>query len=178
MLQIVVPEQEYFDEKEETFVKKPSVTLRLEHSLISIAKWEARWEIPYLSTGDKNSEQTLDYIRCMSIDKVNPEVFSRLSLENMKDIQEYVTAKMTATWFSEDTQPSNREIITAEIIYYWMIELGVPAEYQKWHINRLLTLIRTINEKRKPEKKMSTQDMIAQRKRLNAERLAKYSKKG
>lgn len=178
MLQIVVPEQEFYNEEDETFVKKPSVTLRLEHSLISIAKWEAKWEIPYLSTADKTTEQVIDYIRCMTVDKVDPEVYERLSLENMKNIQEYITAKMTATWFTETPSPSHREIITSEIIYYWMIELGIPAEYQKWHINRLLALVRTINEKRKPAKKMSTQDMIAQRKALNEARLKKYNTHG
>lgn len=169
MLQITIPEKEYFDERTETFVYVKGYTLQLEHSLISISKWEAKWRKPWLGKEDKTDEETLDYIRCMTITKdVDPIVYQSIPITERARIKEYIHNPMTATWFKEDHTPPSRRVITSELVYYWMIANNIPIECEKWHFNRLLTLIRICGEKNKTPKKMSKSD----RQRLMAQRRA------
>ena len=171
MLLVTVPAGEMFDEEAQEFVIIPETTLRLEHSLVSLAKWESRWKKPFLST-DKTREMSIDYIRCMNITQnVNPLVFNFISDENINRINEYIDDTMTATWFNNrNTGEPNREVVTAEIIYYWMIALQIPVEFQKWHLNRLLTLIRVCNIKNTPKEKMSQQDILRMHRAAHAAR--------
>lgn len=182
MLYITVPEAEYFVESTSSFVHIKEQKLQLEHSLVSISKWEAKWHKPFLSKEPKTTEETIDYIRCMTITpNVDPMVYAGLSKDNIEDINAYIENPMTATWFNKENLPKGRgseEIVTSEIIYYWMIALQIPPEYQKWHLNRLLTLIQVCNIKNQPPKKMKKSEIIERNKRLNAARRAKYNSKG
>ena len=181
MLTIIVPGSESFDPVTETFFQTKEQKLELEHSLLSIAKWESKWQKPFL---DKNTQKTVeesrDYIRCMTITQnVKPEVYLALTNENYQQISDYLEAPMTATWFT-DTQnkPPSREIITAEVIYYYMAALQIPFTCEKWHFNRLMTLIRVCSEKNKPPKKMSQRAIMSQNQAINAARKAKTHSKG
>lgn len=180
MLRITVPGTEAWDDEKEEFVTIGDVELELEHSLVSLSKWEAKWEKPFLSTPDKTDEQILWYIKAMTLTPDVPdEVFERLSKDNGAEIDGYITARMTATWFTDlPNQPPNTEIITAEIIYYWMITLNIPVKFEIWHLNRLLTLIRVCNEKNSPRKKMSRADTAARQRELNEQRRKMYGTKG
>lgn len=180
MLQIKIPAIEEWDEVKEEFVYAKEQTLQLEHSLVSLSKWESKWCKPFLSNKEKTQEETLDYIRCMTITQnVDPEVYSRLTNENILQINDYINAPMTATTFSKDNNGKrNNETITNEIVYYWMITLGIPSEYQKWHLNRLLTLIRVCNIKNQPPKKKSKSEIFAQNAALNAARKRQLNTRG
>ena len=172
MLTITVPAFEMWDEKNEKFVNIKECTLQLEHSLISLSKWESKWCKPFLFTKEKTEEETLDYVRCMTLtSRVSPEVYYGLTSENIKAINRYIEAPMTATCFGADRNGrGNREIVTSELIYYWMIALNIPFECQKWHLNRLLTLIRVCNIKNQPAKKMSRRGIMSSNAALNAAR--------
>ena len=172
MLTITVPAFEMWDEKNEKFVNIKECTLQLEHSLISLSKWESKWCKPFLFTKEKTEEETLDYVRCMTLtSRVSPEVYYGLTSENIKAINRYIEAPMTATCFGADRNGrGNREIVTSELIYYWMIALNIPFECQKWHLNRLLTLIRVCNIKNQPAKKMSRREIMSRSAALNAAR--------
>lgn len=181
MLEIEIPGETIYDDETEKFVDvSKTVKLTLEHSLISLSKWEAKYERPFL--GDKNQtvEETLDYIKFMTVTRnVDDSVYDRLTRENSVAIANYIAASNTATTFNSfDEKPSSREVITSEIIYYWMVALSIPFECEKWHINRLLTLIRVINEKNKPEKKIDRQTLIARQRELNEARKKKLNTKG
>jgi hypothetical protein len=180
VLQIEIPLAEAFDEDASEFRSLEAVTLNLEHSLVSLSKWESRWEKPFLGDEEKTEEQTLDYVRAMILGRNPPgEAFSRLSADNIKEINEYINARMTATWFTERPEPKKApEVVTAEVIYYSMIALGIPFECQYWHLNRLLTLIRVCNIKNKPAKNMTRGEMIARQREINAERRQKYGSRG
>lgn len=181
MLGIVVPAGEGFDESNNEFVTWPAVELHLEHSLSSLSKWEGFFEKPFLSAEAKTMEETLWYVRAMCLDPdVPPEVFTRLSKDNLDSINTYLNAKMSATWIRDDKRrPPSREIITAEIIYYWMVSLHIPFEpCETWHLNRLMMLIRVCNEKNTPGKKMSAHEVGERNRALNAERLAKLGTRG
>lgn len=180
MLQITIPSQELWDERKQEFVETKEQTLQLEHSLVSLRKWESKWCKRFLSKEEKTAEETIDYIRCMTLTQnVNPEVYSFLTKENIEQINAYIEAPMTATYFSEDRngKPS-REHITAEVIYYWMIALNIPFECQKWHLNSLLTLIRVCNVKSQPPKKMSKRDIMSRNAALNAARRKQFGTTG
>lgn len=181
MLRIIIPKSESYDETNNRFIEYPEKELRLEHSLISISKWESKWKKPFLGKEEMTTEETLDYIKCMTITQnVEPSVYSRLSIKNIEDIKAYINDPMTATWFSKTTSntPGNNSVITSEIIYWQMIALQIPSEYQTWHLNRLLTLIRICAEKNKPDKKMSKSALAKRNRSLNAARRAKLGSRG
>lgn len=180
MLDLFVPEKEFWnDEKQEFSYTKP-LTLQLEHSLVSLSKWESKWCKPFLGKDDKTNEQTIDYIRCMTITQhVKPDVYNNLPPEAFVAVKDYINAPMTATWFSERAgAKQNKEVITAEIIYHWMIAQNIPMECQKWHLNRLLTLIRVCAIKNSPPQKMDKKSMRRQNRALNEARKAQLNTKG
>ena len=180
MLKIIIPSTEMWDEVNEKFVYSKEQVLQLEHSLVSLSKWESKWCKPFLSKENKTFEETIDYIRCMTINQQVPdEVYNCLTGENIREINEYISAPMTATRFSNDVMgKGSREQITSELIYYWMIALNIPFECQKWHINRLLTLIRVCNIKNQPSKKMSRREIMSRNTALNAARRKKLRTNG
>ena len=173
MLQIVVPGGELWDEKNEQFLYSKDTILKLEHSLISISNWESKWCIPFLES-DKSAEQLLDYIKCMTLNKdVDPLVYNRLTGDNIRAINEYIQAPMTASKITEDPHSKrSTEFVTSELIYYWMTVYNIPVQFEKWHINRLIMLIRICSEKNKPEKKMSQAEIKARHRAINAQRRA------
>lgn len=180
MLTIEIPATEIFDEVKGEFVYTKEQTLQLEHSLLSISKWESKWCKPFLGKQNKSSEEIVDYIKCMTLNKnVNDTVYGCLSQANITAINDYIGAPMTATYFS-NTEHNKRssEQITSELIYYWMIALNIPFECQKWHINRLLTLIRVCNIKNQPPKKMSKREIMSRNAQLNAARRQQLNSKG
>lgn len=181
MLRITIPASELWDEKKEEFITvAKEQTLQLEHSLVSLSKWESNWHKPFLTKEDKTYEETVDYIRCMTITQnVNPEVYNRLTNSNITAINKYIEDSMTATVFRNDNQRGgSREQVTSELIYYWMITLNIPMECQKWHLNRLLTLIRVCNIKNAPPKKRSKSETINEWAALNAARKQKMNSTG
>ena len=180
MLQITIPATEQWDEQLQQFVNTKEQTLQLEHSLVSLSKWESKWNKAFLSKNEKTLEETLDYIKCMTINQnVNPDVYRCLNADHIEKINRYIEAPMTATTFNDQKQSkANREVITAELIYYWMIALNIPFECQKWHLNRLLTLIRVCNIKNTPPKKMSKRATAKQYASLNAARRKQMNTSG
>ena len=180
MLRITIPASEQWDERKQEFVQTKGQTLQLEHSLVSLSKWESKWNKAFLSKGEKTYEETIDYIKCMTITQnVDPNVYNSLSAEHFDQINKYIEAPMTATSFNEDKNGrANREVVTAELIYYWMIALNIPFECQKWHLNRLLTLIRVCNIKNAPPKKMGKRATASQYAQLNAARRKQLGSKG
>ena len=182
MLTIVVPETELFDESKQEFVKYEAKTQQLEHSLVSLSKWESKWCKPFLTKDEKTFDETLDYIKCMTVTQnVKPDVYLRLTRENVEQINKYIEAPMTASYIYEDNSGRgkiNNEQVTAELIYYWMISLNIPFECQKWHLNRLIMLIKVCNHKNQPPKKMSKRDIMSRNAALNAARRQKLNTKG
>ena len=180
MLQIKIPiSPEGWDEKKRQFVEPKVQVLRLEHSLVSLSKWESKWCKPFFSKEEKTYEETIDYIKCMTLTQHgDPEVDEYLTEEKSRQANAYIEAPMTATTFSDNRAGGKRETITAELIYYWMIALNIPFECQKWHINRLITLIRVCNVKNTPPKKRNKNDIAREQARLNAQRRAKLNTKG
>lgn len=180
MLIITVPGVESYDEKLEKFVNIGDVTLELEHSLVSLSKWESEFEKPFLGKGEKSSEETLGYVRCMIVGEIpRGDYLKRLSKDNLEAIHAYIERKMTATWFSDQPgTPKSREVITSELVYYWMTAFQIPFECEAWHLNRLFTLIRICGIKQAKPKKMSRSEMAARNRELNAQRKAQLGTKG
>lgn len=181
MLQItvtIVPEG--WDEKRQEFVEPKTQTLQLEHSLVSLRKWESKWCKAFLSKKEKTLEETVDYIKCMTLTQnVNPETYNYLTKKHIDQINEYISAPMTATYFYEEkTSGQKQETVTAELIYYWMIALQIPFECQKWHLNQLMALIKVCNIKNSPPKKMSRQAMASRNAALNEARRKQWGTNG
>lgn len=181
MLQLTIKETELFDEAANRRIRIKGATIKLEHSLVSLSKWESKWKIPFLATENKTSEMMTDYVRCMTITQnVDPNVYNGLTAQDIKAVQDYIDDPMTATTFKKmDGGKKNRSVTTAEIIYYWMVSLQIPFDpCEKWHLNKLLTLIRVCDEKNSPKKKMSRREAMQQQKSLNAARRARYNTHG
>ena len=180
MLRLVIPEVELWDEVKQEFVYSKEQTLELEHSLVSLSKWESKWNKAFLSNRDKTEEEILDYIKCMTLTPdVPPITYSFLSRNDFAKINDYIVAPMTATVFSDDkTSKSSRETVTAELIYYWMIALNIPFECQYWHLNRLLTLVKVCNIKNAPPKKRSRREIMSRNAALNAARRKELNTSG
>lgn len=181
MLILDIPSCEMFDEETDRFITVKEQTIKLEHSLLSVSKWESKWCKPFLDKNPKTKEETLDYVKCMIITPMkNYDVVSSFTSEQFNKISEYIDSPMTATTVKtfNDNKPPSREIITSELIYYWMVAHGIPFECEKWHINRLLTLIKVCNAKNQPEKKMSRVQTAKMQSALNAQRRAKLKSKG
>lgn len=179
MLKITVPATELFDGVG-NFINTKEQTLQLEHSLVSLSKWEAKWHKPYLSRKVMSIEETIDYIRCMTLTQnVDPNVYKAITPSNLKTVTEYIDAPMTATTISNAKKKGgSHKIVTAEVIYYWMISYGIPFECQKWHLNRLLTLINVCNVEGSPPQKLSRAEVAAQYKALNAARRKQWNTRG
>ena len=180
MLVLDVPASEMFDDEKQEYVDTPAVRLRLEHSLVSLSKWESKYERPFLDSKPKETKETLDYVNMMCLDdEIPPEVFHRLPDVCIDAVNQYINAKMTATTFKDlPAARGPREIITAEVIYYWMVSHNIPFECENWHLNRLLTLVKVCNRKNAPAQKTSKKEMMAQRRDLNAKRKAQLGTRG
>lgn len=180
MLQITIPSIELWDESKEEYVYMKERTLQLEHSLVSLSKWESKWCKSFISNKNITEEETMDYIRCMTLTQNVPkEVYDYMPDSIIEQITAYINAPMTATYFSKmDNHKFSREPVTSELIYYWMIALNIPFECQKWHLNRLLTLIRVCNIKNTPPKKMSKRAMMSRNSALNAARRQQLGSRG
>lgn len=172
MLTITIPGTELFDEDKEEFINLKESSITLEHSLVSLSKWESSWNKPFLSKEKKSKEEEIDYVRCMTLTQNVPfDVYKAIDAEIFSKIVTYIEAPMTATTFSQiENRSFNREIITSEIIYYWMVAFAIPWEAQKWHLNRLLTLINICNIKNQPAKKLSKSAIMNRNAALNAAR--------
>lgn len=178
MLHITIPATELFDEIKQEFITTKEYKLTLEHSLVSISKWEAKHCKPFLSNDEKTFDESIDYIQCMCLTQnIDEEVFKLLTAENMKTINTYIEAPMTATWYKNEKRGQGR-VITSELIYCWMVTLNIPFECQKWHLNRLLTLINVCNLENQPKKKLSKKEIYSRNAALNASRKAKMNSKG
>lgn len=172
MLTISVPMEEVYDPVQNLFYEQKAQVLTLEHSLVSLSKWESKWKKPFFSKEDKTEEETIDYIRCMTVNQnVDPQVYQRLGPSEYRQINAYIGDPMTATTFSKRRKaPKSSEIITSELIYYWMVAYQIPFECQKWHLNRLLTLIQICDVKNEQPEKMSKKAIYGQNASLNAAR--------
>lgn len=180
MLRITIPSQELYDEKNNKIVTTKETTLQLEHSLVSISKWEAKWRKPFISPNGENNkttEETIDYIKCMTITQnVDPKIYNYLTVENIKEINSYIESPMTATTIKDTPGGTKKENITSELIYYWMVASEIPFECEKWHLNRLLTLIRICSIKNQPAKKMSKNEILSRNAKVNAARRKAHSR--
>ena len=181
MLQIRIPKREYFDNATQQFIYYPERVLCLEHSLLSISKWESKWKKPFLSQGPTTYEESVDYIRCMTLNtQINSDAYVGMTKEIFDKVREYMDDSMTATWFSDQKGKSGKKgpVVTSELIYYWMIALNIPMECQKWHLNRLFALIRICEIKNAPPQKMKKKDIYARNSALNAARKRKLGTNG
>lgn len=180
MLQITIPARELWDETNQEFKHTKETTIQLEHSLVSISKWESKWCKAFLPS-KKTIEETIDYIRCMTITQnVSPDAYINLSESNIKAINDYISAPMTAVFFNDNAKETGifGDVITSELIYYWMFMHNIPVDFQKWHLNRLLALIRVCNIKSNPPKKISTQEVMKRNSALNAARKKQHNTAG
>lgn len=180
MLTLYISGAEYWDESAQVFIYPNAITLELEHSLVSLSKWESIWEKPFLSSENRTTEETLGYVKAMTLTpNVPSEVYSRLNDDNIEQINNYIGAKMSATWFNDKTTNNrNREVITSEVIYYWLVTANIPFICETWHLNRLFTLIRVFNQKNETPKKLSKQDLATRNRQLNEARKAQLNTSG
>ena len=179
MLELVIKDIEVYDEGKSEFIIIKGKTLQVEHSLVSISKWESIWNKPFLSKKPKTVEETIDYIRCMTITQnVKNEIYNNLTNDNIETVSKYIVSPMSATFFNDIDNSPSKEIITSEIIYYWMITYNIPIKCEKWHLNRLLTLIKVCSKKNDKPKKMSKSEIINRNRRLNEQRKQQYKTNG
>lgn len=179
-IKITIPDQEYYDESKGEFINIKETSIVMEHSLVSISKWESKWHIPYLNNKEKTPEQALDYLRCMTITQnVDPEIYKYIPESEAIRLKAYIEDPMTATTITkQEGRGASRKILTSEVLYFYMLSYNIPADFDKWHLNRLLTLIDVFNEENKPKKKMSKSQTISRYASLNAARRAKLGSLG
>ena len=185
MLKVLIPGIEYYNEDTNEFVTGKDCVLKLEHSLLSISKWEAKWEIPFLNDdphNPKTDDMLKDYIRCMTLNDVGQDVYTRIPNKQLNEIMEYMNAKQSATTFIDnDNQQTNKQIVTSELLYYYMVTAQIPLECERWHINRLMNLIRIYsiyNQDPKDSPKTSKRQSAMSRSELNKQRQKIYNTKG
>lgn len=189
MLHIIVPKTEWFNEETNEFFYTKETSLTLEHSLISLSKWESKWKKPFLgvkSGSTLSPEEFLSYVECMTVSpkEVDPYIYRAILYKTpdlLKKVQDYIDDPMTATWFSdknEKKKSSDKTPITSEVIYYWMCKLQIPVEFERWHLNRLITLIEVFNANDAPKKKKNRNELLAERRALNEQRKRAYHTKG
>lgn len=178
-IEISIPETRLWDPVKEEFLYVKSQKLLLEHSLLSISKWEAKWKKPYLNS-EKTPIEVVDYIRCMTLTKnVDPNVYYAIPATELEKLQNYILDPMTATTITNHEQKRpGREVITAEILYWQMAQLNIDLEWEKRHLNRLITLIQVCAIKSQPPKKMSKAEIAKQNKALNAARRKRHNSRG
>lgn len=171
---------DWYDETTQEFVSLPAQTLLLEHSLLAISKWESKWRKPFLDPRTpKTTEESLDYVRCMTLNTVDPRAVYALRYDQIQQVNAYIENPATATTINNRNRPrGSREIVTSELVYYWMIDLGIPFECEKWNLNRLMTLIQICGIKGSPEKKMGRKDILKQNAALNAARRKRHGTRG
>lgn len=180
---IIIPGDQLWDPVNNRFLKKSDVRIVVEHSLLSVSKWEQKWKVNFIGNKDLTTEQFLDYIRCMCITpNIDPEIFQKLPMSTIEEITNYIADPMTATTITEPPgkqQKSKYKILTNEVIYYWMTALQIPFDpCERWHLNRLLVLIKIASIEQQPDKKMSKADAMRQQRSLNAARRARFGTKG
>lgn len=180
MLPLTIPDFEIFDEVSGKIISVKGRELQLEHSLVSISKWESRWKKAFLDDSKPKSQaETIDYIRCMTLTQnVDPKLYQGITVDNINRVNAYISDTMTATTFKRKPKGNHGTVVTNELIYCWMFELQIPKDCEKWHLNRLLTLIRVMDEKSQPGKKMSKRDVMSQYRSINQARRAKYGTRG
>lgn len=183
MLHVEIPDVELYDEINNEFKIRKGASIVMEHSLLSLAKWESKYHKPFLTDGEKSLEETIEYYKCMTITQnVDPSAYQNITPAISRQIDDYMSDTMSATTFHEfpgsGKKSNDGSFISAEIIYYWMISLNIPFECQKWHLNRLMTLIRVVTEKNAPTKKIPKSDLLARQRRLNEERKRKFNTSG
>ena len=180
MLELTIPRTDLWDERNQRFIPVKEQKLRLEHSLVSLSKWESKWCKVFLSKEQKTIEETIDYIRCMTLTQnVDPLVYQCITNSHIDAVNAYIEAPMTASTVKEEKSgPINRQQITSELIYYWMTAYHIPFECQKWHLNKLFTLIRVCDIKSRPPKKHSRREIMKRNAALNAARKKKWNTKG
>ena len=180
MKTITIPGNELYDEETNKFITTKTQTIVIEHSLVSISKWESKWKKPFIREEQMTIPELQDYVRCMTLTQnVNPDIYKGLPTTTLNEIVEYMNDTMTATWFSNPDKTGKKgEVVTSELVYYWMTALNIPMECQKWHFNRLMTLIRIAGEKNQPPKKMNKNDIYKQNRALNAKRRAARRSRG
>lgn len=172
MLSITIPAIELWDEEKSEFVSSKEYKLQLEHSLVSLSKWESKYHKPFFTKGERTMDEIIDYIKCMTITQNIPDdAYRNITKTTLDEISSYIEDSMTATTFGPDRgKKGSNEQITAELIYYWMFSLNIPMECQKWHLNKLITLIRVSSIKNTPPKKMSKREILSRNSALNAAR--------
>ena len=182
MLELVIKEQEVFNAEDNTFSTTGwSGTLQLEHSLVSMSKWEAIFEKPFLAAGEKTREETLVYVGCMILTPgIDPNVANEFSNRDLRAVDEYIVSKQSATTFGDlpKRNKSSGETITSELVYYWMVAFNIPFECQTWHLNRLFSLIRILNLKQDKPQKMSRAEIARRNSELNEKRKAQLGTSG
>lgn len=180
MLTIKIKGAELFDDSTCTFSYTDPVVLKLEHSLLSLTKWESKWMVPFFNSDDKTDEQIIDYIKCMTInDDIDDDVYDNLDPDDLDKINKYISSPMSATTISKNpNKPKSRDIITNELVYYWMFSAGIPKECETWHLSRLFMLLEVYNAMNSKDKKMNPKDLAARNRALNEQRKAKYKTKG
>ena len=168
---ITIPAKELYDPIKNEFIEIKEQTIVIKHSLVSISKWEAKWHKPFLSSASKTWEESIDYVRCMTVSQnVNSNVYELLTQAEFEEINAYIDDPMSARKYVDDGRGGPPELITSELIYYWMISFGIPMECQKWHLNRLLALIKLCSIKNQPSKRGASSDYLQRRNALNASR--------
>lgn len=181
MLSITIPDREYYDESKSCFCSVKGRTIQLEHSLISVSRWESIWEKPFLTEEEKTREETLSYIKCMTVTpNVDPDLYANLGAKELREIEDYIHKKMTATTVTRrgPMKSGRKRIMTSEVIYHDMIVFGIPFECEKWHLQRLLTLLDVCAVEDGPQDKMSRRDQLMLQHQLNAARCSKYKTRG